>query len=527
MASADTSPARKSWYLDDWWTPILVKEVRQALRGKYFKICFWIVLLAVVVATAGMMIGMQQPDGSIVGGDGRAFFFGIFLCLSIAVLGFVPFSAFNAMGAEWDENTFDLLIISNLKPRQIVLGKLLATSVQTLLFYSTFTPFLVFSSLLQGVDLLSVWVVLIGALIFSTVLSLVAICLSTVSRVRFARIVLMAMLAAVLVFATFGGSLTGSLLITSPGAMRDPQFLVAATMMLLGAIILGVYCFAIACNMLAHPEENRSTGVRVITTVTILAALWWMQYMASVIGQREFLSGIAIGLIVFLLVPGTFFVTEPEILGRRVTPRVSKNPLLALLSIPFLPGGGRGLVLFVGQLLTVVLFALWMHGEEARIAGEPLLTDGVPGILAAALYAFVYVALPSSVLAPFTDRPVLRAAARAVVPFMIATFAFVPAVVGAFLGDRTLTNMEHPGNPFFLIYRTWNGDYTAQPGAWFTLIGLVAVAVVLNAYRVVVGVRQVIDASRARAQRERAQRQESLPPPTGVPPQESPSDALA
>ena len=43
------------------------------------------------------------------------------MCLSIAVLAFVPFSAFIAMGSEWDENTYDLLIISNLKPRQIIL----------------------------------------------------------------------------------------------------------------------------------------------------------------------------------------------------------------------------------------------------------------------------------------------------------------------------------------------------------------------------------------------------------------------
>ena len=108
---------------------------------------------------------------------------------------------------------------------------------------------------------------------------------------------------------------------------------------------------------------------------------------------------------------------------------MSKNPILAALSIPFLPGGGRGVILFVSLLLVIVGFALWKHTEMMHVAGgSNLLDEGMAGVIAAALYALVYVGLPSSVLAPFSDRPILRAASRAVVPFVIATFAFVPAV---------------------------------------------------------------------------------------------------
>jgi hypothetical protein len=50
----------------------------------------------------------------------------MFGCLSAAVHGFTPFSAFLSTSAEWEENTHDLLVLSNLRPRQIVYGKLLS-----------------------------------------------------------------------------------------------------------------------------------------------------------------------------------------------------------------------------------------------------------------------------------------------------------------------------------------------------------------------------------------------------------------
>ena len=77
-------------------------------------------MIAAVVIT--MTASIVDMGDSVVPREGRDYFIAIFTCLAIAVLGVVPFSAFNAMGAEWDENTFDLLVISNLRPRQILVG---------------------------------------------------------------------------------------------------------------------------------------------------------------------------------------------------------------------------------------------------------------------------------------------------------------------------------------------------------------------------------------------------------------------
>src|SRR5690606_11497354 len=123
--------------------PILVKEVRQALRGQYFRLVFWLTLSAATVIGLVVLMAASATNEA----QGIGFFNTIFGCLAIAAHGFVPFAAFVAMGSEWEENTYDLLVLSNLRPCQIVIGKLLAAGTQALLIYSAFVPFLVFAFL--------------------------------------------------------------------------------------------------------------------------------------------------------------------------------------------------------------------------------------------------------------------------------------------------------------------------------------------------------------------------------------------
>ena len=487
----------------DWLNPILVKEVRQALRGRYFKVCFWVTLLAVAIVTTGMMVA-SIDDGKMSGNEGREFFFSVYLCLTIAVVGLVPFSAFNAMGAEWDENTYDLLIISNLKPRSIVLGKLLSTSVQSLLFYSAFTPYLVFSSLLQRVDLIAVVTLIVGTFLLSTGLSILALCLSTLTRVRFARIILMAVLAALLVQVCFGAVGLGFGIINDPGELQSRDGQMLTVMLVLVTAIVSTFAFVIATVMLSHPEENRSTGLRVLTTLTVVTAVLWMNHAVGFL-RVELVSGFTIGFLASLLLPSVFMATEPEPLGRRVAPRVPKNPLLALLWTPFLPGGARGFLHFLLNLSILVLGSFWVKSSSG-VGFNELHHHGGLAVIAAALYAFLYVGLPSALLAPFSAQPNLRTAARVTVPFLIATFAFVPAVVGWFIGDRGMRDMKHSGNPFYVFMRCWDGD-VALPGVWALLLGLAALALLLNVRRMVTGFAEVLSASQERAARERQARE--------------------
>jgi len=500
---AQQAKAERSWYLEDWVNPILLKEVRQALRGKYFKTCFWLTLLAVTIVSTGVLVN-NGSDGTIDGREGVDFVFGVQFCLSIAVLGFVPFSAFTSMGAEWDENTFDLLVISNVRPRGIVLGKLLAAGVQVLLFYSAFTPYLVLSSLMQGVDLTAVAVVLIATLLLSMILSIFALALSTLSRVRFARVVLMAALSALLVFVTSGSIGFARVLFVDPGMLQDAQFSYAAVSAAVLPLVLAAYSFGIACVMLSHVEENRSTGMRVLTTVCLLGVLAWLKFMFGFTGAEP-LVWLAIVTVALLLVPSIFFVTEAEVLPRRVAPRLPAQPALAQLANPYLPGGARGFLLLLFHLGLILAGTVWiLRGSSGSLfgSGSSTRSSGLLSLLGTAFYAIVYLGLPSAILSSFTAQPALRNAARALIPFVIGAFAFVPAVLGFFLGEVSLMNMHHPGNPMYLVLETWEGGWSSLRGTWLLLLALVMVTLLVNLPRVLRSTREVFVGSMARARRE-------------------------
>jgi hypothetical protein len=191
-AAGVAAPDRKR--LDDRLNPILVKEVRQALRGRYFRWLFWLTLLAATLTALAIVAAETATGNATAFGD--VFFLWTFGLMSAAVHGFVPFWAFLSTSAEWDENTYDLLVISNLRPRQIVYGKLLSALIQALLYYSTFGPFLVFAFLLNGVDLYSLIVILIGSVATCVTLSLVGIAASSLASVKVLRILLMALFGA-------------------------------------------------------------------------------------------------------------------------------------------------------------------------------------------------------------------------------------------------------------------------------------------------------------------------------------------
>src|SRR5688572_30299426 len=111
----------------DFANAILVKETRQALKSRQFVVVFMLLLTA---SWAASMFGLVMEGEAIAyGSAGRQFFLVFFTVLSAAVLLVVPYGAYRSLLAERDQNTFELLSITTLTPRQIVWGKLLSALV--------------------------------------------------------------------------------------------------------------------------------------------------------------------------------------------------------------------------------------------------------------------------------------------------------------------------------------------------------------------------------------------------------------
>ena len=383
--------------------PILVKEVRQSLRGRYFGIVFW--LMVAVAATIACLF-LAQADFQRNDRGGQMFFVAMYGCLSVAVHLFVPFSTFLSVGSEWDENTYDLLVLSNLKPRQIVLGKLFSAVVQVGLFFCAFGPFLVFAFLLRGLDLVVAgWV--LGLTVVSAVgLSAVSLALSSLVRQRLPRVLLMALLAIVLVWST-AGSIAFSVMVFEERIVHVPEFRLVAGGFTSGILVLGIFALLLAATRFTHTEENRSTGLRIFTTLVVLAATAWNAYLYRIHGEAEGVLAIAMMTLVGATVLGTVFSTEEESLGRRVRLQVPKQGALALLVAPFLPGGARGVLHY---LLNVGLIALGVHlilfdWSGTGMAGRPTFLASMQSwVLGLGTYCMIYLLLPTALVARWTGE---------------------------------------------------------------------------------------------------------------------------
>jgi ABC-type transport system involved in multi-copper enzyme maturation permease subunit len=495
-ASSATALAAR---LDDRLNPILVKEVRQALRGLYFKVTFLFALFAAAsVGTIVLLLAASHETSRF----GPEFFIAIFVCLAAAVHCFVPFLAFVSMSGEWDENTYDLLVLSDLKPRQIVLGKLLSAGTVALLHYSAFGPFLVMAFLLRGIDLLSILVIIGGSMVYSLALSAIAIALSTLARHRFLRVALMALLAALLVFATAMSIAAAVGIVFEPEMLREPE----APLVLLGAALLTLFvagfAVAVACARLAHAEENRSSGLRAITIGAVVAAIAWSAALAIEVGEPLVVLGPLTVMPFVLLFFFAFFSTEPERLGRRVSLHVPKGRFAAALSAPFLPGGGRGVLLFLVVALAAAVSGAIGVALQSRSTSAG--TDSVVGgVLIAWLYAILYIAVPSLVSSRWTETPKGRLRARLFFLFCFIGPLLIPSLFGFFLGIEDLLDMAHPGNPFWAVFRVWRypdaGDSLLLV---FVLIAAV-LALALSVPRLATALHEVRAASDRRRDRER------------------------
>ena len=481
--------------LSDGFNPILVKEVRQALRGRFFKISFWLTLTVATFVGLGVLLYMQAiGDAGLDEVYGPTFFIAMFSCLAVATQILVPFSAFLSMGVEWDENTFDLLVLSNLRPRQIVLGKVLSAAVQALLFYSAFGPFLVFSFLLRGVDLGTVAVALVVSMMGSVVFCCVAVAMSSFGQGRFARLILMVLLAVALVWSSTGTMVWASQLMFFPGQLHDPEYLQGVGAVISVGAAVAAFFFAAACARLAHPEENRSTGLRVMTVVAIAVGIAWV---TLILGRAMDLEGVFATVCFAHAALGAgvlFYATEPERLGRRVEVTLPVQRWKRLLQLPFLPGGARGLVFFV---LCSVLISAWALAYDVLADGMREFIGGKFLVFPALLgYGWLYLSIPSGIFSFHSDQFLSRVIARVVTLVSFAAAMLLPALVGFLFGINSWAEFEHPFNVFLSLAKLWEKG-APLPGTWPLLAigGLAGVA--LNTPRLVRAIRELLRAGRA------------------------------
>ncbi len=324
--------------LSDWMNPILVKETRQALKSRQFSITFVLMLIAVLIWTV-FAVTLMVP-GIYYIPSGASLLLGYFIILMVPVCVIVPMSAFRSMASELEEGTHDVLSLSSLSSRQIVLGKLYVAVLQTIVYFSAVTPCIALTYLLRGVGLGSILLVLSITAGISLCFSTVAILLAALARGREQQVLMTLVLFLILFPISFfwiGGAFE---FIRRTPPLNSWEFIFSVVfVILLGASYIWL-CIVCAAARIGFASDNHSTRIRWILlfqhTLYMMAPCFVFTWESRVIDEVWY---------VFMSILGIHWaISGALILGERgtIAPRARRSYQSPHLDEHFSPGSTQG-----------------------------------------------------------------------------------------------------------------------------------------------------------------------------------------
>jgi hypothetical protein len=340
--------------IGDRLNPILVKETRQALKSRQFLLTFALLLF---LGWGWSILGIAKiGPGVYVGTHGATMFMGYIAILAFALMIVVPFGAFRSLAAEQESRTYELLSITALGTRQIVLGKLGSAVLQMSVYLSAVSPCLGFTYLLRGIDMLSIFIVLFWLSLASLGLSAIGLLMATVTPKKQFQVI--PMVASMLgFFFSFYMSIGGTYaFLWEGGGKMITQWEFWAVN---GAIFTG-YCayFLMICEAsaarLSFASDNRSSRLRAIMVLHQMLFTGWMvvPWMLERNHHPEIYLSFMIPAGIQWYFLGAMMIGESSQLSGRVKRQLPQSFLGRMFLTWFYPGPSSGYALALTGLLS-------------------------------------------------------------------------------------------------------------------------------------------------------------------------------
>lgn len=270
-------PFFKKREFSDWLNPVLVKELKQSVRSKQFVGVFVLVQLVMILFVT---FGLATTTGAQDMQEMSAMFWVI---ISIYLLGILPMSGLNALAREFDDARLDLLQLSSMSSRGIVLGKWLSLNLQGTLVVLSLLPYIALRYFVGSVNPLHDLATLGWILYGSLILSGAAICASVV-RSKIIRIIMLIGG----VFALFSlpsffafASMSGGMAFSMMGASSSASLWITIPLVLLVTVPVGGLFLEFASARISPPAENHETPKR-LYMIAILV-VWLIAFLADAI----------------------------------------------------------------------------------------------------------------------------------------------------------------------------------------------------------------------------------------------------
>ena len=378
--------------VNDRLNPIVVKELRQAVQGR-FLIVVLICFLCLQLLTVGLFLTDEAVTHSFRAGQ-TVFQFLLGILLGTCLL-FVPAYTGIRLASERTDANVDLLFITTLRPRSIIWGKFFAGIVLTILLYSACMPFMTFTYLLRGVDLPSVFILLALDFIVVAVSIQCGILIGCIPANRALKVILgvVWLVVTVVAFVTLLAAMfaPGALLDSGLGSQLNSwDFWRRALGVLVGgAAVIGLLAL-LSIALISPVSVNRALPVRIFATAAWIltgvgAAVWS-------IGVNDYAPiGIWAALHILLHSIGLFVaVSERESLGQRVRRTIPRRWFLRPLGFLFYSGDAGGVVWSSLMIILTLLFVgVWLTVFPRMYTGSGI-DEGIGAFASLGLYAFSY-----------------------------------------------------------------------------------------------------------------------------------------
>ncbi len=457
------SRALLGWLDDrsDWLSPLVVKEVRQVVRGREFNLSFGVSLVA------GLAIAFFGAGVALTGdGTSGGWTFGALMgCLAFLGLAVVPLGAFNALRQERAEQTLELITLTALSSRRVVIGKLLAQGVKLATLFAAMAPFIAMSFLLGGIDFVTILVSLVLLLMWSLWVCAACVFLSTLFKSRAMSGLIFAAMGLVVIFGLgLGRSLlfaaSRGLPVFAPIGFGTAGPSMGWTLAIVATIWLTtiVNLVLLAENRLSLPTEDRVTPLRVGCFVQfLLIAAWTLAFRNDPPGARtaaaHVLALVAGG---HLALVAAFTVTEDLTMPRRMLRRLASSSPWGWLTAIVRPGGGRGAAYVLVQMAMLLAAASLFQQDGTYLRW----------LLAICGYICFFTGVPTLAfrsLAPARARPFIL---RVVVLVLVAVSMVLPDVVFYLIVRPDMLDLSYSGRHLVNPVRTLANWGRVEANQW-------------------------------------------------------------
>jgi len=459
--------------LDDWINPIVIKELRQAVKSRLVT-AMLLLFLGVQIFIVALYLASQATqinNDPMSGRAGTEVFLVLQAILLCTCMVLIPAYTAVRMSMERSDTNVDLLFISTLRPTSIIAGKFFSALVLVMLVFSCCAPFMTFAYLLRGIDIPTILFVLgqdLLAVLLSTQLGLF---LASISAPRAFKWFLFLGAFVVLCYLFAGQvALTSWLIHSGISTVPESRESWAITGVITLAILLNtglLFCWSVA--LISPPSANRALLGRLFlfgTWLILGAACLGMSAYGWRMGGHHGPVGVWTGCsVVCFCIQLLVSINERDSWGPRVARAIPRSRLLRPLAFLFYSGAAGGVLLSViGVALTLLIGWGWRDTfptfEFAKQSDEIRET-----FAALALYTFCYgmsgvllraYLLPNKIRLEFTWVLVL---------LLVGLGSSLPWIVAFILYSGHLGRWPEP---WWLLTNPFGGIYEIATSRWYS-----------------------------------------------------------